>query len=271
MIFPFRQKAKEWLFEKLFQKKFFPGRMTPRKELIDLIEKLRPIETDKKLIRLGPAKDGGYLVPDDLEGIEALISPGVDIESGFELDCAGREMEVFMVDASVAGPAIAHPRFHFYPLFMGTSADPKFVTLEKFISEKVEPSFKNDLLLQMDIEGAEWETLLQVPSDVLNRFRIMVIEFHNLDNLHNKPYFDLISGLFEKLLHTHRVVHLHPNNACKNVAFGGIEIPEYMEFTFLRKDRIGSGKPATQIPHPLDVDCTVNAPYPLPSIWYKSE
>ena len=43
-----------------------------------LIEEIRPDTTDKPLIRLGSEADGGYLVPDDLEGIVACFSPDVD-------------------------------------------------------------------------------------------------------------------------------------------------------------------------------------------------
>ena len=243
--------------------------MTSKKELIALIEKLRPIETDKKLIRLGPQKDGGYLVPDDLEGIEVLISPGVDIESRFELECANLNMEVYMIDASVSGPAVSHPRFNFHPLFIGSFSRVGYVTLEEFIRENEIERFTGDWMLQMDIEGAEWDTLIQLPSSILRRFRIMVIEFHDLDNMHNKPYFNLVKNLFEKLLVTHQVVHLHPNNTYRNEPVLGIEIPRFMEFTFLRKDRIIDQKPVTIFPHPLDVDCTVNATYPLPKSWFK--
>lgn len=42
------------------------------------------VPDSKDLIRLGPNGDGGYLVPDDLTGIEACFSPGVCATSEFE-------------------------------------------------------------------------------------------------------------------------------------------------------------------------------------------
>ena len=51
-------------------------------ELKELIKALRPVQTKIRLIRVGGANDGGYLIPDDLEGIAACFSPGVaDITS----------------------------------------------------------------------------------------------------------------------------------------------------------------------------------------------
>ena len=63
--------------------------------------------------RLGPDGDGGYLVPDDLAGIEYTFSPGVSTESGFEAALAARGQRVFLADYSVDGPAEANANFAF--------------------------------------------------------------------------------------------------------------------------------------------------------------
>ncbi|MCU0317661.1 MAG: hypothetical protein MUC92_13840 [Fimbriimonadaceae bacterium] len=57
--------------------------MTSKEDILSLIAKLRPIRGQHELIRLGPDEDGGYLVPDDLEGIVACFSPGVNTVSRF--------------------------------------------------------------------------------------------------------------------------------------------------------------------------------------------
>ena len=44
---------------------------TRREDIMRLIRELRPVTAPSPLIRLGPMTDGGYLVPDDLEGIAA--------------------------------------------------------------------------------------------------------------------------------------------------------------------------------------------------------
>ncbi len=69
----------------------YPAIAATANEVRELINKLRPISCDKTLIRLGPKGDGGYLVPDDLEGIVACFSPGVGSISKFEKDCTERE------------------------------------------------------------------------------------------------------------------------------------------------------------------------------------
>lgn len=262
----FRNSLRTRLLNEMEERNFLLAKMTSKEDLLDWISSLRPLAIDSNLIRLGPNGDGGYLVPNDLEGINLLLSPGVDVESGFEWDCAEKGMEVHLIDESVESPAIQHPNFHFHPFFLGM--DSEKISLDEFVSNHQLWEKSGDWMMQMDIEGAEWETLMQVSDSLMNRFRILVIEFHGLDNMFYDAYFDLGQKLFQKLLKTHAVVHLHPNNAYRTKAIRGIEIPRYMEFTFLRRDRIpffGSGE--LVFPHPLDRDCTINPSYPLPEIW----
>jgi hypothetical protein len=52
------------------------AKRTKNSDLIDLIRSLHPIDSGVPLIRLGPDGDGGYLIPDDLNGIQYCFSPG---------------------------------------------------------------------------------------------------------------------------------------------------------------------------------------------------
>ena len=50
----------------------------------DFLELLRPVTTEFELMRVGSEEDGGYLIPDDLQGVVALFSPGVAKSATFE-------------------------------------------------------------------------------------------------------------------------------------------------------------------------------------------
>jgi hypothetical protein len=245
----------------------YPTRMTDRRRLARLIETLQPIAGGRELVRLGPMGDGGYLVPDDLEGIQACFSPGVDRQSGFEKDCADRGMAVFLADGSVEGPAVQHSSFQFSKRHVGAVSDADFMTLDQWVAASL-PGTDADLLLQMDIEGYEYEALLSASEALMSRFRIIVVEFHRLDLLWSKPFFELAGRAFEKTLCTHACVHIHPNNSRGSRTRHALAIPPVMEFTFLRRDRLESTSYADQFPHPLDVDNTANPPLPLPKCWY---
>ena len=67
----------------------------------DLIARLHPVATEHPLIRAGSDGDGGYLIPDDLTGIAACFSPGVDNRATFESALIARGIPCFLADASV--------------------------------------------------------------------------------------------------------------------------------------------------------------------------
>jgi hypothetical protein len=249
-----------------------PHSITSEMQIRELISKLKPSKTDQPLIRIGPQNDGGYLVPDDLDGISACYSPGVSTESGFEKQLADRGMIIHLADFSVDGPATEHPNFRFLKKFIGDRNADQFITLEQWINDTDAPQ-GDDLLLQMDIEGYEYESLITTPLQLLSRFRIIVIEIHDLASLWQPHFFRLATLLFNRLLTFHTCVHIHPNNCATPVTFADLSIPPVMEFTFYRNDRFQKSHASTQFPHPLDASNLIPPEqFPeviLPKCWYE--
>ena len=222
--------------------------------LVSLIQRVRPVSSPFPLVRIGGPGDGGYLVPDDLNGISACFSPGVADSASFELGMAELSIPSFMADYSVDGPPVANSLFHFEKLFLESHSDgTKFIRLEDWVTQNA-PS-DGDLVLQMDIEGSEWPVLLDTPDQILKRVRIMVIEFHDLDQMMTISLgAKVFSTLLDKLSRNFKVVHLHANNAGGIHKFKGQTIPRVIELTFLRSDRfdLSSDKYPALMPHPLD-------------------
>jgi hypothetical protein len=256
--------VRKWLFARGFN----VTRQTPTSEVMNLIKKLRPQECGKDLIRIGGDGDGGYLLPDDLGGIEYCFSPGVSTKSHFEEHLADLEIRSFLADYSVESPPVLRPEFTFDRMFLGASDHGHFFTLASW-KNKYLRGYDGDLLLQMDIEGFEYEVILSTPDDLLNQFRIVVIEVHSLDKVFDKFAYQLISAFFDKLLKSFCIVHIHPNNCCGSVKRENIEIPRVMEFTFLNRGRVSEMKPAISFPHELDRDNVreIRA-LPLPKCWH---
>lgn len=227
------------------------------------LDLLRPEPGACKLVRFGPNGDGGYLLPDDLEGLGGVVSPGVSDEVGFDLVMAEMGLPVHMYDASVAGPPILNPLFTFTPKFLDVFSSPTTVTL----SQTVE-AFEDDLILQMDIEGAEYRVLGACPSSTLKRFRVMVIEFHHLDRLLATSTAGGVLATLTRLRETHALVHVHVNNFAGVLKVAGQILPDVVEVTFHRRDRIQSPSAQPQVPHPLDSDCDPAFPSaPIPRQW----
>lgn len=241
------------------------------KEIKEFIDLCHPILTDKKLIRIGDFTDGGYLIPDDLNGINFCFSPGVDQTASFEFEMAKRNISSFMIDYSVDSPPVENKLFHFEKKYLGVTNNDVFTTLDSWVMSK-NIKEEEDLILQMDIEGAEFETLLHTTDKTIFKFRIIVIEFHGLDELINPKGLQIIRATFSRLLKNHSIVHIHPNNISPTVNYKGLEIPPTMEFTFLRNDRFQNSSFESNYPHLLDAKCIpTKEDIILPRTWYRQK
>ena len=52
----------------------FPGKTSRKKNLSDLVDLLKVIPIQDELLRFGPNHDGGYLMPDVLDGVDYCFS-----------------------------------------------------------------------------------------------------------------------------------------------------------------------------------------------------
>jgi hypothetical protein len=258
---------KDHIKRALLSRNILVSRPTETALLETFFSSLKPVATNHDLLRIGGKNDGGYLVPDDLEGIGACFSPGVSNVADFELDLANRGIKCYLADNSVDAPPIDHLMFDFEKKHLGPVESPQFMTLENWVARKA--ARETDLILQMDIEGAEYGVLLDTSTETLKRFRILVIEFHGLDFVRDRWGHYLADLTFKKLLKNFEVVHIHPNNHMKPVVYKQYEMPPFIEFTFLRKDRISQRRRTYEFPHNLD---RRNVPhkedYPLPRCWF---
>ncbi len=246
--------------------------MVTKEQILSLIESLHPRKTEFELIRLGSNHDGGYLVPDILDGIVACFSPGVSNMSQFELDCIERNIRVFMADKSVESPNLNVPKrqYSFIKKFIGCVTNDEYITMDDWVESSGLP-VESELLLQMDIEWGEYISFINMSQSLLKRFRVMVIEFHGLPQLWNPTFFRFAQPVFNKILDTHICVHIHPNNGGGIVSKFEVDIPRFVEITFLRKDYVETIEFVNDFPHKLDRDNTQNESITLPRIWYKND
>lgn len=211
---------------------------------------LQPHSTGFKLFRAGGEYDGGYLIPDDLDGLDGIYSPGVAESSEFEGYFLARGLKCYLADNSVSSPPIIDENIVFEKKHLGLWETESEMTLENWVLRNT-PNAHN-LLLQMDIEDAEWAVLTNTPDDILNRFRIVVVEFHNLHRILNVHGLGTARTTISKMLRTFEIAHVHPNNGGGYLKFRGKLLPRVIEITFIRKDRVTSLEKITGFPHELD-------------------
>jgi hypothetical protein len=226
------------------------SRVTSLEKLNNFFQLIKPIKSEIELIRLGGDADSGYLIPNDLEGVKTCFSPGVSLEAFFENDLSKLGIKSYMADYSVDSSPLNNDKFDFIKKFIGFENTPNYISLEDWINIKEKSD--NEMILQMDIEGGEYNVLIDSPREILSKFRIILIEFHKFDLLLNSNSFDLIASGIYKLLRDFHIVHIHPNNCSKTIKYKEFEIPPVIEFTFIRKDRVKNYSNEVKFPHKLD-------------------
>jgi hypothetical protein len=233
---------------------------------------IHPVNAGHELIRIGPNHDGGYLLPNDLIGINYCFSPGVGGSILFEENLLDFGIESFLLDPSVVAPSTNLKGIHFeqkpltpatgdlfsFKMFDDLSDDirnEKGISLHDWVNSKA-TSTDADLILQLDIENSEYQVLLATPIDLLKKFRIMAIEFHSFHNLRYQYNLDnIFFPLFTKILSEFDIVHIHPNNVAQNIPFSKFNLPHALEITFHRRDRrISSPTKLVKITNDLDFE-----------------
>ena len=258
---------------------------SPSAEILDCLSELRPHALSEGLIRAGAENDGGYLIPaniDDL-AIGALISPGVGNVIEFEKFFASRNIPCFLFDASVSTPKSLPPEMSFFPKFVGASWRTKsensrdYFALSDVIRLASAQKVDKELALQLDVEGHEWEILIDASPEQLRLFSLLIIEFHSLGNfLSNDATAKVATYVFQKLLEDFVVVHLHANNAGGSTLVDEqTRVPNLLEMTLVRRDKLRQEdielqerKQGVSAPHPLDTRNIRSLPdVALPKMW----
>ena len=229
---------------------FFPNHArTKRAELLSFFRTLLPIRTEIDLVRIGGKNDGGYLLPNILQGIQGLVSPGVGNSISFDTDIARNIPGLcLLIDETVNRPSNMPANLDFLPKLLG-GADG--ISLKQILDDYFPE--KNNLVMQMDIEGSEWEVLNETNEIDLSRFSIIAVEFHKLHLLLDRDNFThSYNPVINKLLKLFTVVHLHCNNGGGFFYFQGIKLPRIIELTLLSKDFHQKNYGRSSLPHRLD-------------------
>ena len=252
--------------------------------MVSINKSIIPVPSPVKFFRVGGDRDGAYLVPNDLKNIESCFSPGVSKYKWFE-DQLAKEFNIksymcdYSTDISKLATSLIEGYQFFDKKFLGIKNDNKFIRLDDWVNNN-SPDPKEDLILQMDIEGAEYENINDASLNLLKRFRIIVIELHFLKSIFHEgkivnnidAYF--VNNVLDKLSINHSCIHAHPNNCSSEYLEEDtkMNIPDVLELTYLRKDRFSNFQGETilpELPSPLDItsNCQRKQPIILNNYW----
>ena len=231
----------------------------------NLINSIKPHNLGYKLLRVGPNGDGGYLIPDILSNITACFSPGVGKIHGFEEDLLKRGIKIYMADKTVEKPNLSNENYEFLKKNIGSYDDEEMITIDTWISN----SEVHNKILQMDIEGSEYEAINSINELNFKKIQVMVIEFHHFEHVLNKMGYLVVKNVLQKVLKHFDVAHIHPNNCCGSYKIKELVIPSTLEITFLNKELTLKKEKIESIPNELDFKNVKNKPdILLDKNWY---
>jgi hypothetical protein len=219
---------------------------------MNVLNYLRVFRFPKKC-RLGALTDGGYVIGVLSDPYDCYISAGVSDEESFSRDfinCYGMNTEnAFAFDRTIKEYPTSYTKdITFIKKNINNFCDNDNDNLLHYMK-----TYKN-IFLKMDIEGCEYNWLLNTSENDLLSFKQIVMEFHGInDNSWGASYQQKFE-CFKKLANTHYLVHIHGNNHSEHKN----GIPDVVEVTFIRKDCFTSQPELNRINLPipnLDFPC----------------
>jgi len=186
-------------------------------------------------IRLGRINDGGYVMIDDFKGINCAFSFGISGDDSWDVGMAEKGISVYQFDYSIDESPSSHPLLYFSKKRISSEPANGNATIPDLV-DKYSNGDHADIILKMDIEGAEWNVLDACPVEYLKHFKQIVCEFHSLSQLENSIFLSIFRRVFEKLNTAFSIVHIHANNWGPIFNISNIVIPDVLEITFVNND-----------------------------------
>ena len=218
-----------------------------------LFAELQPVKLRNcELERFGEKNDGGYLLCGNLlKDVESAYSYGISGYDGWGCDVSTRlSVPVHQYDCfNITQPSCpgGRPAFHAECVAGKRSHDEEGRLFDSLQGQFVRNGDgAKHLVVKMDVEGAEWDSILQTPDEVLGRIDQLVFEFHGVS--YTARYLEVIA----KLKRTFEIVHLHFNNySCVGA---GAPFPAWAYEVTLVNKRLAEVDPAGEValPNPLD-------------------
>jgi hypothetical protein len=202
-----------------------------------ILRLLCPHDVNMSKRRIGSDTDGGYVICDQIEP-DALYSYGSNDNISFEKSFYDiYKKPSFVYDHTIEKITDKPDYVNFFKEGVGVEKTDELDTIKNHLEKNGHSDNKN-LVMQMDIEGCEWDVLEYQP---IENFVEMVIEFHLYPSMFADGAFaDKVLNTITYINKYFVPVHVHGNNACslENKPWLTENIPMCLEVTFMRKDVI---------------------------------
>jgi hypothetical protein len=183
------------------------------------------------LTRIGGSGDGGYVMLDNFQNIEGVLSLGVGPDVSWDLDMNRRTPLIHLYDHSILKLPKNIPNGTWFKEKIVSKSHSTGTAFE--IAVQRLPNSSN-LILKCDIEDSEWEIFAQCSTKTLSKFDQILIEFHWLTEKFFNEKYELMVAALENLSRTHSVVNIHGNNYADYEMIGNCPVPSVIEISYAR-------------------------------------
>ena len=194
----------------------------------------------KKRILLGEKTDGCYVLLDDFENIKYAYSFGIYNNIQFDKALTNKGIDIYMYDHTINSIPYENPKFHWKKIGLCgmRSQNQNMKNLEELIAENGHSNEKN-MILKMDIEHWEFESLIDLKEDTLNQFKYIAIEYHFKNETEFKNN-NLYYNVLKKISKTHQAFYTRCNGDRDYIAkFGFNRICHIIEVSYIiKKDNL---------------------------------
>jgi len=205
----------------------------------ELISILAPNKFKGDLKRFGDKGDGSYVLPKNIVTPKThLISGGIADNNEFEIELAKKGVTGIQVDNSITRAPKEHKNLIFKFATLGDKDGTNEISLGNLISNA--PTNKN-LIVKLDIEGAEIAALQNLSKKSLKRIDCLVLELHNLSSLVQN--YRVLKSLIKLKNSGLSSIYLQANNGILDYIISGVLIPDNVEVTFVRKEKVSKPSP----------------------------
>ncbi|MBR6889005.1 MAG: FkbM family methyltransferase [Selenomonadaceae bacterium] len=192
----------------------------------------------KNFVRVGRPSDGGYVMVDnfDTSGSGIAYSFGISNDASWDWEMTWRNYNIFMYDPTVDTLPAESDKFHFFKegVFGVEVPEKSMHTLDYFIKRNGHEN-KSNMILKMDVEGAEWSFLSTVTSETLSKFDQILFEFHDLTEPKDQSVMNATLACISKINRTHSLAHLHGNSCGVSLILDDkILFPDALELTYVK-------------------------------------
>ena len=133
----------------------------------------------KNRILIGEKRDGCYVLLDDFKDIKIAYSFGISTMVHFDQSLADRGIDVYMYDHTINGLPYYNPKFHWSKIGIAgkNETNQELKSLEELIFINGH-SLEKNMILKIDVEHCEWNSLKDLPEKIINQFKYIIIEYH---------------------------------------------------------------------------------------------